>query len=155
MKNQTNSHLTIYSSIALALALSMGSPVRAQAADPNVKDGAMMMDGKMMECCQQMKAQQDKMMAEMKAQDDALTTQNAAMNSAPDDKKVSLMASVVTLMVEQRIARDAQMEKMHGEMMKHMMSHMQMGKDCMTKCPMMKDTKGMDEMPGDVNKDKK
>ena len=96
----------------------------------------------MMACCQEMKEQKEKMMEEMKAQDAELTAQVAKMNSAPEDKKMNLMAAVITRMVEQRIAMDAQMAKMHEEMMKHMMAHMAMGKDSMMQCPMMK---GMDD----------
>jgi uncharacterized protein (DUF2336 family) len=97
----------------------------------------------MMESCRQMKEKKQKMMEDMKAQDAQLTQQVADMNAAPEDKKVGLMAAVVTRMVEQRIAMDAQMAKMHEEMMQHMMQHMQMGKDSMSKCPMMKGMTGM------------
>jgi hypothetical protein len=34
---------------------------------------------------------------------------------------------------------DAQMAEMDEAMMKHMMQHMQMGKESMSQCPMMKD----------------
>lgn len=104
-----------------------------------------MTDAKMKECCQQMKEQKEKMQAEMKSQDAALTAQVAAMNSAPPEQKVSLMAAIVTVMAEQRVARDAQMEKMHGEMMLHMMKHMQMCKDGSPQCPMTKDMDGKPE----------
>ena len=42
---------------------------------------------------------------------------------------MGLMAAVITHMVEQRIAMDARKAKMEEEMMKHMMQHMQMGKE--------------------------
>ena len=67
------------------------------------------------------------------------------MNSAPENKKLGLMATVVTHMVEQRTAMNARMEKMHEGMMQHMMQHMQKGKESMSQCPMMKGMKGMDE----------
>lgn len=89
----------------------------------------------MMERCQEMKEQKQKTMAEMKAQDAEFTVQVAEMNSAPEDRKVGLMAAVVTKMVEQRITIDARKAKMEEEMMQHM----QMGKESMSKCPMMKD----------------
>jgi hypothetical protein len=143
MKNRTNTNLVICSSLTLALALAIWSPVPVQSAEPAA--GKMMMDGKMMERCQEMKAQKQKMMADMKAQDAELTEQVAKMNSAPADKKMSLMAAVITHMVEQRIAMDARMAKMQDEMMQHMMQHMQMGKDSMSQCPMMKGMKGMDD----------
>ena len=136
MKNHTNTNLVICSSIALALALAIWSPVPAQSTE--AADGKMMMDGKMMERCQAMKEQKQKMMEDMKAQDAELTEQVAKMNSAPEGKKMRLMAAVITRMVEQRIAMDARMAKMQDEMMQHMMQHMQMGKDSMMQCPMMK-----------------
>jgi len=38
-------------------------------------------------------------------------------------------------------------------MMEHMMQHMQMGKESMAKCPMMKDMKGMDDKSEDAHKE--
>ena len=106
----------------------------------------------MMERCQEMKEQKQKMMEDTKAQDAELTAQVAEMNSAPEDKKMSLMAAVITHMVEQRIAMDARKAKMEEEMMKHMMEHMKMGKESMSQCPMMKGIKGMDDQSGDAHK---
>ena len=101
-----------------------------------------MAEAKMMDRCMEMAKMKKKMMADMKAQDAELTAQVAKMNKAPKNEKVTLMAAVLTSMVEQRTAMHAGMEKMQGEMMQHMMQHMQMGKDSMMKCPMMQ---GMDE----------
>ena len=136
MKKKTSHNLVVRSCIALAVAVAIGLPTLSQAAEPKGKEA------KMVESCQQMKEQKEKMAAEMKAQDAALATQAAAMNSAPDDKKVGLMATIVTHLVEQRAAMNAQKEKMQGEMMKHMMKHMQMGAESVSKCPMMKDMDG-------------
>ena len=99
--------------------------------------------------CQEMKEQKQKMMADMNAQDAELTEHVARMNSAPEDKKLSLIAAVVTRMVEQRTAMNARMAKMQEKMMKHMMEHMQMGKESMSQCPMMK---GTDDKSGDAQK---
>jgi hypothetical protein len=41
---------------------------------------------------------------DMKAHDDQLTEQLTKMNREPQDRKMDLMASVITHMVEQRIA---------------------------------------------------
>ena len=100
-----------------------------------------LMDAKMMAGCQEMMEQKQKMKEDMDAQDAQLTKQLAEMNSAPEHKKMDLMAAALTQMVEQRIAMDARKAKMEVEMMKHMMEHMQMGKESMSQCPMMK---GMD-----------
>lgn len=102
----------------------------------------------MMKSCKAMMEKKQKMMMKMKAQDAALSKQAAKMNSAPSDKKTGLMADVVTQLVEQRMARDAQKAKMQEKMMQHMMQHMQMGKESMAQCPMMQDMKGMDGMDG-------
>jgi hypothetical protein len=144
MKKQTPAHLLVRSFLALALALAIWSPLQARSAEP--AEGKMMMEGKMKEQCQQMKEQKQKMKEDMKAQNAELTEQLSQMNSAPDDKKVGLMAAVLTHMVEQRIAMDARMAKMEEEMMQHMMQHMQMGKESMSQCPMMKGMKGMKGM---------
>jgi hypothetical protein len=130
-------------SFALALALVLWSPVQAQSVKP--AEGKGMMDAKMMERCQEMKEQKEKMQEDMKAQDAQLTEQLAQMNRAPEKKKLELMAAVLTHMVEQRIAMDARKAKMEEEMMQHMMQHMQMGKESMPQCPMMK---GMTDMKG-------
>lgn len=62
-------------------------------------------------------------------------------------------------MVEQRITMDARKAKMEEEMMKHMMQHvmqyMQMGKDSISQCPMMKGMKDMDEQSEDAQTEQK
>jgi hypothetical protein len=114
--------------------------------------GQQMTAAKMMERCQEMKEQKQKMEADIKAQDAQLTEQLTEMNRAPKEKKMALMATVLTNMVEQRITMDARKAKMEEEMMQHMMQHMQMGKESMSQCPMMKGMKGMDEKSGDAQK---
>ena len=151
MKNQTNMNLVIRSSLAVALALAVWSPIQAQSGEPaRVKNTAA---AKMMERCQEMKEQQQKMKEDMKAQDAQLTEHLAEMNRAPEDKKMDLMAAVITQMVEQRIAMDARKAKMEDEMMQHMMQHMQMGKESMSQCPMMKGMKGTEEKPAGAHKE--
>lgn len=151
MNNQTNTNLIIRLSLALALALATWSPVQAQSAEP--AKGGNMTKAKMMEHCQEMKEQKQKMKEDMKAQDAQLTEQLTAMNRAPEDRKTGLMAAVLTHMVEQRITMDARKAKVEEEMMKHMMQHMQMGKESMSQCPMMKDMKDMDEKAAGAHKE--
>ncbi|MBC8018632.1 MAG: hypothetical protein H7X83_08955 [Verrucomicrobia bacterium] len=150
MKKQTHTNILIRSSLALALALTIWSPVQSQSAEP--AEGKMMTKAKMMEQCQEMKEHKQKMKEDMKVQDAELTAQVTEMNNAPKDKKMDLMAAVLTHMLEQRIAMDAKKAKMEEEMMQHMMQHMQMGKESMSQCPMMK---GMDEKTGDAHKEHK
>ncbi len=153
MKNHTTTNLVICSSLALALALVIWSPVQVRSAEPAERKNVT--EAKMMERCQAMKEQKQKMMAEMKTQDAELTAQVAKMNSAPEDKKLDLIAAVVTRMVEQRTAMNVRMAKMQEEMMQHMMQHMQMGKESMSQCPMMKGMKDMDEKSGAGQKEQK
>ena len=146
MKHHTNPHLVICSGLALAFVLAVWSPVQAQSSAPaEVKHP---MEVTMMEHCQKMKQEKQQMMADMKAQNDQLMEQVAEMNRAPLDKKIGLMAAVVTHMAEQRVAMDARKAKMDEEMMQHMMQHMQMGKDSMSQCSMMKDMENMKDMKG-------
>lgn len=51
----------------------------------------------------------------MKPQDKELTEQIAKMNSVSMDKKMDLMAVVITRMVEQRMTLDTRKEKMQEE----------------------------------------
>src|SRR5664279_1629272 len=139
MRIQTNTTFAIRSSLALALALAICSPVHAQSPEPT--EGRTMTAATMMERCQKMKQQKQDMKDDIKAQDAQLTEQLANMNRAPEDQKTGIMAAVLTHMVEQRIAMDARKAQMEEAMMQHMMQHMQMGKESMSQCPMMKDMK--------------
>ncbi len=118
MKHAPNTNPVTRSSLALALALAIWVPIQARAAEP--AEQPKMTEPKGMKCCQEMTEQRQKMMAEMKAQDAELTAQVAAMNGAPADKKLDLLAAIVTRLVEQRVAMNARMEKMQAEMTKHM-----------------------------------
>jgi hypothetical protein len=148
MKTQTKTNLFIRSSLALALALAIWSPVQVQSAEP--AEGKSMTEATMMKRCQELNEQKQKMKEDIKAQDSQLTEQLAEMSRAPKDKKVGLMAAALTHMVEQRIAMDARKEKLEEAMMQHVMQHMQMGKESMSQCPMMKD---MDEKSPDAHKE--
>jgi len=138
MKHAPTTNLVTHSRLALALALALWLPLQARSAEPAQAKGTM--EAKGMKCCEETKEQRQKMMAEMRAQDAELTAQVAAMNSAPADKKLDLAAAIVTRLVEQRVAMNARMEKMHAEMMQHM----PMGGEDAPEHPMMKD---MDEKP--------
>jgi len=156
MKKQTYTDVFTRSILILALIMTTGylsacsgqgmgasqaamSPAQAQS-EESVKEKTMA-EAKMMESCMEMKKQKQKMMEDIKASDAELTSQLAKMNSAHKKEKVAAMASVITSMVEQRIAMDARKAKMEEEMMQHMMQHMKMGKDSMAQCPMMKGMK--------------
>ena len=137
--------------ILLALAACLAATASAQDEMKPMKGGEhMMMMGNstntLTQSCQAMMQMHQTMMDEMKAQDAALTEQVAKMNSAPENTKTAMMADILTKMVEQRTAEHAKMEKMHAQMMQHMMEHMEMGKESMMQCPMMKGMGGMKSM---------
>ncbi|MFH1299734.1 MAG: hypothetical protein ABIK07_01640 [Planctomycetota bacterium] len=141
MNSHTKKNLLIGSSLALFLALVVWFPSQSRSGEPEkVKSTS---EDTMMESCQQMMKQKQKMMAAMQAEDAELSAQVAKMNDAPENRKMDLMAAVLTQVVEQRVARDEHKAKMQEKMMQHMMQHMQMGKKSMSQCPMMKDMKGM------------
>jgi hypothetical protein len=159
MKTRTGLILFAIGALVLTSAMSAGAQLeqsgQTKQPQPGSMDMSKMMQGpaqapamteaKMMEGCQEMKEQKQKMAEDMKAQDDQLSAQLTQMNRAPEDQKMGLMAAVVTNMVEQRITMDARKAKMEEAMMNHMMQHMQMGKESMAQCPMMKDMKDMAE----------
>ena len=144
MPSSTNIFIRPFFAVAVALACVMTTQ-NVKAAEPT--NGGAMTAGTMLEQCKEMQAHKKQMMADTKSEDTALSEQVAQMNSAADNKKVALLAALVTRMAEQRIAKHAHMATMDDKMMKHMMQHMQMGKDSMQACPMMKEM-SMNEMKG-------
>ena len=151
MKTKTNRNPVILSSLALTLALAIWSPVYAQS--PKPAEGNGMAKATMMERCQDMMAHKTTLEEDIKAQDGELTRQLAEMNRAPQNRKMGLMAAVLTRMVEQRITMDARKAAMEEEMMQHMMQHMQMGQESMASCPMMQGMKGKDDNAADAHKE--
>lgn len=133
-----NHHLTRrivgLTSLALLLALAIWVPIRAQAAD---KDSKPMNANEMKEHCQEMTKLRTQMTADMKAADADLSAQITRMNSAPAERKLDLMAAIVTSLVEQRSAMNLRWESMQLQMGPHMAEHMQMGQGSMSQCPMM------------------
>jgi hypothetical protein len=131
MIDRSSIRLVVRSSVLLALALALWSPIQARSAEP--APGQKMMKGKMPEHCQQMVEERRKMRDERRAEDAKLREQLVKMNKAFDGEKVDLMAAIVTQLVEQRISRNEHREEMH----KGIMHRMHMGKAGMSKCPMM------------------
>lgn len=149
MSHRTLTSLVVCSSLALIAALAVSSPVQAGPAAP--AGGMQMTEAQMKDQCKDMMEQKKKLAADVKSQDAELTDLVAKMNRAPGDKQMTFMATVITRMVEQQVAMNQRKAKMDDAMMAHMMAHMQMGKDSMAQCPMMKDVdgmKGMSAMPG-------
>ena len=142
MKLNTDKSHVIRFVVAVALALGIWSQVSQTSAEH--AEGRMM-EGKMMEHCKAMKAAKEKMGADIKAQDAELNEQITKMNKAPQPEKLEIIATILTRMAEQRSAMNARKAKMEEGMMKHMMEHMQMGKESMSECPMMKGMKHSEE----------
>ena len=126
------------------LALAFLIPVLAPSAE--LKDEPAMSAGIMMEHCKEMQKEKQQLKSDMKDQDAALDEQIAILKSASEDEKIADLTSIVTLLSAQRSAMDARIAKMDDDMMRHMMQHMQMGKESMAGCPMMKGMSGMDGM---------
>lgn len=136
MRKKIKLSLAIGSMLALAFVIINWSPLRSQT--PTTAAEKMKMEGTMMEHCQAMMDEKAKMSAEMKVQDADLTAEAAKMNSAPADKQLGLLATLVTHMVQHRTNMNARMGQMQEDGMKHMVQHMEMGETSMSQCPMMK-----------------
>ena len=130
--------------LSLVVALIVGSFMSSSAAEKG--DGKDLTKSSLMERCQNMQREHQKMIEDMKAQDADLSDRVIKMNAAPDDKKLALVTDLITHMVEQRAAMAARMERMQAMMMPHLMEHMQLGAASMAQCPMMKDVKDMKDI---------
>ena len=115
MKTIIPNNIMSFSGIALVLGMVGAFPVQVQATEP--MRGPMMMDGPKSEWRQSMWQRHQAFMADMKAQDDELTALVAKMNKASKDKKLELLANIVTRMVAQRATMNQHMMKMQDEMM--------------------------------------
>jgi hypothetical protein len=156
MSRKTLASLGVGSGLVLIAALAIGSQVQAGPAAP--ARGMQMTETQVKDHCKDMMEQKKKLAADVESQDAELTELVAKMNRAPGDKQMTLMAAAITQIVEHQAAMDQRKATMEDAMMAHMMQHMQMGKDSMGQCPMMKDMndrKGMAPMPGMMGADDK
>jgi len=135
MKYQNNSNLVVFFSLALAVAVVAALWLPAQFRSAKTRDGKTMMGSEAMQ------EQRAKVMAEIKVQDSQLAGQIYEMNNAAADKKLGLMAAIVTQMAAQRTDLNARMETMHKAMVKNI----QMDQENMSSNPMMQgiDTNSM------------
>ena len=137
MKNKTNPIAVTFSSLALASVLIFWTPVQAQpgstqpgsnrptstqpsSARPSTTPSSSVSGNKAGDYHagagnKEMMERQRKMQEKTKAEDTALNAQVAAMNRAPDDRKVALMADIITTMVKQRAAANDRMGMMMGQ----------------------------------------
>jgi uncharacterized protein HemX len=135
-KQQSKKNIIKHLPLAMILALGVWSPVQAQTTKP--AEGKKMMEHKMMKCCQSTNKLKGKMEADRKTQVSEVSAQISKMNLAAQDKKLGMMADIITQMVAQQKAMHAREAEMEKAMMVHMFMHMQVGKKSMDNCPMMK-----------------
>ncbi len=153
MKTHITTPITICSIFALAFTLAIWVPAQSASSEP--ADQKLMTEERMKGCCGAMKTQMGKMKADVKAQDDELTKHVAKMNAAPDDKKLEVMAAVITHMAQERITMNEHMDQLQMAMRQHIMQHMSMSKESIAGCHMMKGMEGMDEKAGSDGKTQK
>ena len=113
MKYQNNSNLVVFFSLAVAVAMVAALWLPAQFRSAKTTDG------KMMTGSEAMQEQRAKVMAVINAQDSQLAGKIYEMNNAAADKKLDLMAAIVTQMAAQRTDMNARMETMHKAMVKN------------------------------------
>jgi hypothetical protein len=132
----------------LAGAAAVWSPASAQPEDDN--GGAKERGVEMADHCKSMQTRRQQFRDEAKAQDTLITERLAALTSAPDARKVTLLTGIVTLLAEQRTATNALRASMEDEMANHMMEHMgkHTDKDSGSFCPMMKSANDGPVTPG-------
>lgn len=130
----------------------------AQASIPKGKQAPAksgVMDDKMMAHCMEMMQKHDRMQADIKAQDARGDDLVMKMNTSTGAERVEAMAAVITELSAQRKVREEKMAAMQADMMQHMMEHMQMGRQSMPMCLMMKGMKmpsGVTPTPEDHSK---
>jgi len=129
----------------LLLVLSVRSPADAQSAGVAAKGSAA--HGTMARDCEEFMGQRRQLIDDMKAQDAELAARLAAMNDAPEESKLSLMAAMLTHMLEEQVALNVRRAAMEEKLMAHMIQHMQMERDSITACPIMMGTKEVVEKP--------
>lgn len=140
MKSPVTVNVLILCSITALITLAALFPVNAEPAQvPGDKSAV---NGKMMEGCQALMDKKQKLSEDIKAQDIELADHVAKMNAAPENEKLAIATALLTHLVQQQGLMDARRADMEEEMMHHMMQNMQMSKEDMAQCPMMKDMKG-------------
>jgi hypothetical protein len=120
MTTQTPTTFLLRSSLALIIAMALGASAIGQPADtteakPLLQDQAPGAD-------EGMASQRHQMMEDMRAQDIELTKAVAKMNSATKDKKMALMADIITQMVKQRAETTSRMEEIQEQVTHYMLA---------------------------------
>jgi hypothetical protein len=108
---------------------------------PRLIEGFALAESKIMERCRELKEQKQRLAEDIKSQDAVLLELVSKMNSVTGAKKLDLLAALLTYMVQQRIVLDARRAKLERETMKHSLQHMQLAKESLSQCPLMKGMK--------------
>lgn len=134
MTNRTILRISALSVVALALIALFVVPGYTQFDKTAEKKKA---DDMMLQNCNAMVAEREKLVVEMTAQDAEVTAQISRMNSSSEKYKVDLLAAVVTRMMVNKTNFAEKMEKIHDDMLAHAALHGKMGESSMMHCPMM------------------
>jgi hypothetical protein len=136
MTTQPQTTFLFRSSLALIIALALGASAIGQPADTT--DGKPLLQAQAPRADEGMARQRHQMMEDMRAQDIELTKAVVKMNGAPKDKKLALMADIITQMVKQRADTNSRMEEMQEQVMHYMLA-----------------MKGLSDKPADPSKGQK
>ena len=109
MSHKMLTSLVVGSGLVLIAALTIGPQAQAGPAAP--AGGMQMTETQMKDHCKGMMEQKKKLAADVKSQDAELTELVAKMNRAPGDKQMTLMATVITQIVEQQVAMNQRKSK--------------------------------------------
>ena len=134
MKNHMNMKFVAGSTLTLVLALVVWSPALQSAEHPSEHPS---MNAKM-KSCQAMTAEKQKLAKDLQAQDAELNRQVARMNRAPANRKMDLMAAIITRLVTQCTVTNARQAKLQEGMIQHVAQHIQMGKESLSQCAVIK-----------------
>jgi len=139
MRTLSNQVLKVAAVAGLSCALTgmMGFPVSARAAEnsSSTKPETPKSESPLKQR-QEMIALREKMLAEAKAEDATLSKLVAELNRVPENKKVDLMATILTKLVAQHHQMLGEWETMHARMMQFRKERMSTGAASMSKSSM-------------------
>jgi TolA-binding protein len=125
--------------VARTVLLAAGLCSLGQAFAADLADEKSAEEATMDQHCLEMMQQKKTLYEDIKVQNDKLIEQLTAMNLAPKEQKVELMAGVITNLVQQQITMDERKQQMEVKMMNHLMTHMSCNNKVKVHCSMVKD----------------
>lgn len=97
--------------------------------------------------CQLMIAQKQRLSEMATQQEAALAGAIAKMNEATGEEKSTLMAAVISLLVQQRVDTQTEVALMEQRKLVHLIQHLESGLDSLVACPMLNDASGKPSAP--------